>query len=73
MAIAPAGILGETARPIVVGSSELVVFDPEAEWTFDRPRSKSANSPWLDQRLKGAVTQVFTRSGLVSSAEGGDS
>ncbi len=73
MAIAPGGILGEAAGPIVVGSSDVVVFDPEAEWTFDRPRSKSANSPWLNQRLKGTVTQVFTRSGLVSTDEEGES
>ena len=73
MAIAPARVLGEAAVPVTVGSSELVVFDPERTWTFDRPRSKSANSPWLDQTLKGRVTQVFTRSGLVSSNDEGDS
>jgi dihydroorotase len=73
MAIGPARVLGEESGPIRVGSPELVVFDPHAEWVFDRPRSKSANSPWLGQTLEGAVTQVFTRSGLVSPAEGGDS
>lgn len=73
MAIAPARVLGETAGPVAIGSSELVVFDPDAAWTFDRPRSKSANSPWLNQTLMGRVTQVFTRSGLVSSADEGDS
>ncbi len=73
MAIGPARVLGEAAGPITIGSSELVVFDPEAEWTFDRPRSKSANSPWLGQELTGKVTQVFTRSGLVSSAREGES
>jgi dihydroorotase-like cyclic amidohydrolase len=66
-------VLGEAAGPVTVGSSDVVVFDPEAEWTFDQPRSKSANSPWLDQTLKGTVTHVFTRSGLVSSVEEGDS
>ena len=73
MAIAPAAILAEVAGPIRVGTSDLVVFDPEAAWTFDRPRSKSANSPWLGQELTGKVTHVFTRSGLVSAAEKGES
>jgi dihydroorotase len=73
MAIGPARVLGEASGPIGIGSTDLVVFDPDAEWVYDRPRSKSANSPWLGQTLTGAVTQVFTRSGLVSSDEEGDS
>ena len=73
MAIAPARVLGETAGPLTVGSSDLVVFDPGEEWTFDRPRSKSANSPWLGRALTGKVTHVFTRSGLVSPTGEGDS
>lgn len=73
MAIAPAKVLGERSGPVAIGSSDVVVFDPGADWVFDRPRSKSANSPWLGQVLKGTVTQVFTRSGLVSAAEEGES
>lgn len=73
LAIAPARVLGEGGGPVAVGTSDLVVFDPDAEWVFDRPRSKSANSPWLDQTLRGDVTHVFTRSGLVSAADQGES
>jgi dihydroorotase len=71
MAIAPAAVLGEQSGPIGVGSTDVVVFAPETEWVYERPRSKSANSPWLAQTLRGAVTHVFTRSGLVSTIEEG--
>jgi dihydroorotase len=38
-------------------SANFVIFDTEAEWTFDKQsnRSKSANSPFIGQNLKGKV------------------
>jgi dihydroorotase-like cyclic amidohydrolase len=71
MALAPAEVLGESAGPLAIGSTDVVVFDPAAEWVYERPRSKSANSPWLAHTLQGEVTQVFTGSGLVSTSEEG--
>jgi dihydroorotase len=71
MAVAPAEVLGEPAGLIGIGSTDVIVFDPNAEWDYQRPRSKSANSPWLDQALRGKVLGVFTGSGLVSNAEQG--
>ncbi len=39
----------------------LTLFDPNAEWTFDKGTnySKSKNSPWLDKSLKGRAVAVF--------------
>ncbi len=71
MAIAPAAVLDKSSGPIAIGTTDVIVFDPGAEWAYERPRSKSANSPWLGQTLRGAVTEVFTRSGLVSAIEEG--
>jgi dihydroorotase len=41
-------------------SAELVVFDPAGETTFSRDfmRSKSVNTPFLNQTLKGRVDLV---------------
>ncbi|QKZ12317.1 dihydroorotase [Spirosoma sp. KUDC1026] len=33
----------------------LTLFDPEGQWTFDRTKSKSKNSPFLHQTLTGRV------------------
>ncbi|UXE66946.1 MAG: dihydroorotase [Chryseotalea sp. WA131a] len=49
--------------PIIEEDSKanLTLFDPSAEWTFDASQnfSKSKNSPWLGQTLKGKVVAVF--------------
>jgi dihydroorotase len=41
--------------------ANLTLLDPTFEWTFDDKAnlSKSKNSPWLGQRLKGKVRAVF--------------
>ena len=48
--------------PVVEGgAAELIVFDPAAETTFtkDFMKSKSSNTPFLDQSLKGQVRLVL--------------
>jgi dihydroorotase len=41
--------------------ANLTLLDPGFEWTFDEKNnfSKSKNSPWLGQKLKGKVRAVF--------------
>lgn len=41
--------------------ANLTLFDPKAEWTFtaDKNLSRSKNSPWLGQELKGRAVAVF--------------
>ena len=56
LTVNPAKILGLDKGWLKEGEpAELVVFDPEAEWVFDSPRSLSRNSPFLGKRLKGKV------------------
>lgn len=69
MAIAPARILGEAAGPIALGSTEITVFDPDTDWTYDRPLSKSANSPWLGSELRGRVRAIVTPAGALTREE----
>lgn len=72
MSIGPNAILGRASTGLEVGSSDIVVFDPGTEWTYDRPRSKSSNSPWLGSRLGGVVKSVLTASGVVYGVGSGE-
>lgn len=51
----PAGTLAEGAP------ADLVLFDPEAEWNYDASAgfSKSRNSPWSGQKLRGRVRRTY--------------
>ena len=42
----------------------LTLFDPNAEWMFDKDSnySKSRNSPWLGKTIKGKAVAVFNNS-----------
>ncbi|MBS7563767.1 dihydroorotase [Mucilaginibacter sp. Bleaf8] len=58
LAINPRNILKVALPSIENGQpANLVVFDMDTEWTFDKQsnRSKSANSPFIGQNLKGKV------------------
>ncbi|MDQ6478636.1 dihydroorotase [Dyadobacter sp. LHD-138] len=44
--------------------ANLTFFEPESEWVFDKTYSKSKNTPFLGQKLKGAVRGVFNNSRL---------
>lgn len=53
--------LGMPIPKIEIGeAANLTIFDPEIEWTYDKNsvRSKSSNSPFLDQKFKGKVLAV---------------
>ncbi|MBX2896498.1 MAG: dihydroorotase [Cyclobacteriaceae bacterium] len=54
-------------QPVVIDidtRANLTLFDPNCEWTFssDLNFSKSKNSPWLRQKLKGRAVAVFNNS-----------
>lgn len=57
----PRTILKLPQHSISVGqAANITLFDPTAEWVFDSAtnRSKSINSPWYGQKLKGRVKAV---------------
>lgn len=45
----------DAGRMTTAGPADLVVFDPEEEWTADHFFSKSSNSPFAGERLFGKV------------------
>jgi len=62
MATAPAKILGLDAGTLQIGkTADVCVFDPNQTWVLSEEtiRSKSKNSPWLGQTLKGRVKATF--------------
>ncbi len=62
MATAPAKLLGLDAGTLQIGkSADVCVFSEREEWelTPEIIRSKSKNSPWLGQTLRGRVKATF--------------
>ncbi len=56
--------LADQGRPIAVGEpATLVVVDPDARWTVDPSRSpsRSANTPFLEREMRGAVVHTVLR------------
>jgi dihydroorotase len=73
MTSAPARILGaaDHGGPLEPGRpANLVVFDPQAEWTVEAPfASKARNSAFLGDRLRGRVRYTMLR-GAFTVADG---
>ncbi|MBS1533285.1 MAG: dihydroorotase [Bacteroidetes bacterium] len=70
MAINPRKILGLDVPVIAEGQeANLVIFDEKAEWIFNKEnnRSKSYNSPFIGQKLKGAVLITVNNNKLFRS------
>ena len=71
MSTAPARILAaaDHGGPVEAGRpANLVVFDPEAEWTVEAPfGSKSRNSAFLGRTLRGRVVHTVFRGELTVS------
>jgi dihydroorotase len=54
----PAGLLGLPAGTLAAGvAADICIFDPDEAWTYDAKagQSKSSNSPWSGQKLRGRV------------------
>ncbi len=65
---APAGILGLDKGSLKVGAdADVVIVDPEAEWTVDAAQfaSKSRNTPFNGWKLKGKVTHTIVGGRIV--------
>ncbi len=60
LTIGPARALGLPAGTLSNGArADVVVFDPAAKWTYEKPASKSKNSPWLGAEMVGRVEHVI--------------
>jgi dihydroorotase len=70
MAINPRRILNVEAVSLNEGNkANLVVIDPEKEWVFERSvnRSRSFNSPFIDEKLKGSILLSYNNNQLFKS------
>jgi dihydroorotase len=68
MAVNPRNILGIKNATIAENSeANVIIFDWNAEWIFDRAvnRSKSYNSPFLNQKLKGKILLSYNNKQLL--------
>jgi dihydroorotase len=64
----PARVLGLAAGTLGVGAAaDICIFDPAEKWTYDARagQSKSANSPWSGQTLKGRVRTTIVDGKIV--------
>jgi dihydroorotase len=56
LTIGPAKIIGQPVGTLREGAlADLTVVDPDAHWTVERFQSKSRNSPFVGQKLRGRV------------------
>ncbi len=63
LSLAPRRVLGLHIPKIAQGErADLTVFDPDAEWVLEEKniRSKSRNTPFIGQKLKGKVLGVIS-------------
>lgn len=68
LSAAPARLAGIEGGSLAIGSrADVAVIDPELRWTVSREtlRSKSLNSPWLGNELRGACTMTITAGEVV--------
>ncbi|MFD2598906.1 dihydroorotase family protein [Sphingobacterium corticis] len=71
IAINPRRVLGQTIPKFEEGEqADLVLFDANANWTFDRStnKSKSINSPWFGQQLVGKSVLTVVNNQLVKQS-----
>lgn len=67
----PAGILNLAAGTLAEGApADVCIFDPEESWRYDAKAgfSKSSNSPWSGQTLKGRVRITISDGRIVHEA-----
>lgn len=61
MSVTPASLLKIEHHLGIGCKANLVLFDPHEQTTYTRFKSKSTNSPWLNQTLTGKVIGVYTK------------
>ncbi|HRP06267.1 MAG TPA: amidohydrolase family protein, partial [Opitutaceae bacterium] len=64
----PAGILGLSAGTLAEGAAaDVCLFDPDESWRYDAKAgfSKSSNSPWSGQTLRGRVRCTVVNGNVV--------
>lgn len=66
MSLNPARLYSLDRGVLAVGKrADIVIFDPNEEWTVTGTLSKSCNSPFMGSRLKGKVKYTVSRGEIV--------
>lgn len=68
MTVNPARVLGIQKGTLSIGAeADVTVIDPDLEWTYtvDKVLSKSRNSPWLGEKLKGRAVVTIAKGKIV--------
>ena len=66
MTCGPAAVYGLDAGYIRQGAdADLVIFNPDEEWSFVQSKSKSSNTPFLGERLPGRIHYTICRGKIV--------
>ena len=70
MSAKPAALYGLDAGTIREGSvADLIIFNPDEEWVFDKSLSKATNTPFLGERLPGKIFFTVCRGKIVYKAD----
>ncbi|WP_022767808.1 dihydroorotase [Butyrivibrio sp. NC2007] len=70
MSAKPAALYGLEAGAIRVGdNADLIIFNPDEEWVFDKSFSKASNTPFLGERLPGKIFFTICRGQIVYKAD----
>ena len=70
MSAKPSALYGLDAGTIREGSyADIVIFNPDEEWVFDKSVSKASNTPFLGQKLPGKIYFTICRGKIVYKAD----
>lgn len=70
MSAKPAALYGLDAGTVREGSyADIVIFNPDEEWGFDKSVSKASNTPFLGEKLPGKIYFTICRGKIVYKAD----
>ena len=70
MSAKPAALYGLDAGTVREGSyADIVIFNPDEEWVFDKSVSKASNTPFLGEKLPGKIYFTICRGKIVYKAD----
>ncbi len=70
MSAKPAALYGLDAGTVREGSyADIVIFNPDEEWVFDKSVSKASNTPFLGEKLPGKIFFTICRGKIVFKAD----
>ena len=72
MSASPAALLGLDKGTLSVGrDADLIIFDPDKEWTIDRNQfaSKGRNTPFHGRTVRGKVKYTISRGNIINQED----